>query len=82
MPVLAVPYLVPFANAAGIVIGSVATAVGLSALSDKVQDYMEENPENSMNSFSIIVLSPASSVFPPVCLKYSDTMSCIFNLPA
>ena len=55
MPVLAVPYLVPFANAAGIVIGSVATAVGLSALSDKVQDYMEENPENSMKILAMIM---------------------------
>ena len=55
MPVLAIPYLVPFANAAGIVIGSVATAVGLSALSDKVQDYMEENPENSMKILAMIM---------------------------
>ena len=55
MPVLAIPYLVPFANAAGIVIGSVATALGLSALSDKVQDYMEENPENSMKILAMIM---------------------------
>ena len=55
MPVLAIPYVVPFANAAGIVIGSVATAVGLSALSDKVQDYMEENPENSMKILAMIM---------------------------
>ena len=52
---LAIPYLVPYANAAGIVIGSVATAVGLSALSDKVQDYMEENPENSMKILAMIM---------------------------
>ena len=55
MPVLAIPYLVPFANAAGIVIGSVASAVGLIALSDKVQDYMEENPENSMKILAMIM---------------------------
>ena len=55
MPVLAIPYVVPFANAAGIAIGSVATAVGLSALSDKVQDYMEENPENSMKILAMIM---------------------------
>jgi len=55
MPVLAIPYLVPFANAAGIVIGSVATAVGLSALSDKVQDYMEDNPENSLKILTMIM---------------------------
>ena len=55
MPVLAVPYLVPFANAAGIVIGSVASAVGLSALSDKVQDYMQEFPEESMKILAMIM---------------------------
>jgi len=55
MPVLAIPYVVPFANAAGIVIGSVATAVGLSALSDKVQDYMEEFPEESMKILAMIM---------------------------
>ena len=52
---LAIPYLVPYANAAGIVIGSVASAVGLIALSDKVQDYMEENPENSMKILAMIM---------------------------
>jgi len=52
---LAVPYLVPFANAAGIVIGSVATAVGLSALSDKVQDYMAENPEETLKILAMIM---------------------------
>jgi len=56
MPIaLAVPYLVPFATYAGIAIGSVATAVGLSALSDKVQDYMEENPENSLKILTMIM---------------------------
>jgi len=55
MPVLAIPYVVPFAQAAGLVIGSVATAVGLSALSDKVQDYMEENPENSLKILTMIM---------------------------
>ena len=39
------------------------------------------NEGEIVNSFSIIALSPGSIVFPPVCLKYSDTMSCIFNLP-
>ena len=55
MPVLAIPYLVPYANAAGIVIGSVATAVGLSALSDKVQAHMEEFPEESMKILAMIM---------------------------
>ena len=56
MPIaLAVPYLVPFAEAAGIVIGSVATAVGLSALSDKVQDYMEDNPEETLKILAMIM---------------------------
>jgi len=52
---LAIPYLIPFANAAGIVIGSVATAVGLSALSDKVQDYMAENPEETLKILAMIM---------------------------
>jgi len=55
MPVLAIPYVVPFATYAGIAIGSVATAVGLSALSDKVQDYMEEFPEESMKILAMIM---------------------------
>ena len=55
MPVLAVPYLVPFANYAGIAIGTVATVLGLSALSDKVQDYMAEFPEESMKILTMIM---------------------------
>ena len=55
MPVLAVPYLVPFAEAAGLAIGAVASAVGLMELSDKVQGYMEANPENSMKILAMIM---------------------------
>ena len=52
---LAIPYLVPYANAAGIVIGSVASAVGLIALSDKIQAHMEEFPEESMKILAMIM---------------------------
>ena len=45
MPVLAIPYLVPFAEAAGIAIGVVASAAGLMELSNRVQAYMESHPE-------------------------------------
>jgi len=55
MPILAVPYLVPFAEAAGLAIGAVASAVGLMELSDKVQEYMEANPENSLKILTMIM---------------------------
>jgi len=60
MPVLAVPYLVPFAEAAGIAIGAVASAVGLMELSDRVQSYMEANPENSLKILTL--LAPAEGI--------------------
>ena len=55
MPVLAVPYLMPYAQLAGLAIGSVATALGLKALSDKVQAHMEDNPEESMKILTMIM---------------------------
>jgi len=55
MPILALPYLVPFAEAAGLAIGAVASAVGLMELSDKVQEYMEANPENSLKILTMIM---------------------------
>ena len=55
MPALAVPYLVPYAKMAGLAIGSVATALGLKALSDKVQAHMEDNPEESMKILTMIM---------------------------
>ncbi len=55
MPVLAIPYVVPFATYAGIAIGGAATVLGLKALSDKVQDYMAEFPEESMKILAMIM---------------------------
>jgi len=55
MPILAVPYLVPFAEAAGLAIGAVASAVGLMELSKRVQEYMEANPENSLKILTMIM---------------------------
>ena len=52
---LATPYLVPFAEMAGIVIGSIASAVGLMELSDRVQGYMEANPEESFQILTMIM---------------------------
>ena len=55
MPILAVPYLMPYAQLAGLAIGSVATALGLKALSDKVQTHMEANPEESLRILKLIM---------------------------
>ena len=60
MPILAVPYLVPFANAAGIAIGVVASAVGLMELSNRVQAYMEANPEETLKILTL--LAPAQGI--------------------
>ena len=60
MPVLAIPYMVPFAEAAGIVIGSVASAVGLMELSKRVQSYMDANPEESLKILTL--LAPAQGI--------------------
>ena len=57
---LAVPYLVPFANAAGIAIGVVASAVGLMELSNRVQAYMEANPEETLKILTL--LAPAQGI--------------------
>ena len=43
------------ADGAGLAIGAVASAVGLMELSDKVQGYMEANPENSMKILAMIM---------------------------
>ena len=52
---LALPLLIPFAEIAGIAIGAVTTGVGLKALSDKVEDYIEDNPENAEKIFAMIM---------------------------
>ena len=60
MPILALPYLVPFANAAGIAIGVVASAAGLMELSNRVQAYMEANPEETLKILTL--LAPAQGI--------------------
>ena len=60
MPVLAIPYMVPFAEAAGIVIGSVATSLGLMELSKRIQSYMDANPEESLKILTL--LAPAQGI--------------------
>ena len=60
MPVLAIPYLVPFAKAAGIAIGVVASAAGLMELSNRVQAYMESNPEETLKILTL--LAPAQGI--------------------
>ena len=60
MPILAVPYLVPFAEAAGIAIGVVASAAGLMELSNRVQAYMEANPEETLKILTL--LAPAQGI--------------------
>jgi hypothetical protein len=60
MPVLAIPYIVPFAEAAGIAIGSIAGAVGLMELSKRVQSYMDANPEESLKILTL--LAPAQGI--------------------
>ena len=52
---LALPLLIPFAEIAGIAIGAVTTGVGLKALSDKVEDYIEDNPEQAEKIFAMIM---------------------------
>ena len=55
MPVLAIPYLVPFAEAAGIAMGVVASAAGLMEISQQVQAHMEANPEESLRILKLIM---------------------------
>ena len=43
----AIPLIVKFAEVAGIVVSGVATAAGLDKLSNKVETYIQENPEQS-----------------------------------
>ena len=47
----AIPLLVKFAEVAGIVVSGIATAAGIEKLSDKVETYIEENPENAEKIF-------------------------------
>lgn len=54
MPI-ALSILLPFAELAGIAIGTVSTAVGVTALSNKVEDYIEDNPEQAEKIFAMIM---------------------------
>ena len=47
--------LIPFAELAGIAIGTLATAAGLDVLSKKVESYIEDNPENAQKIFAMIM---------------------------
>ena len=53
--ILAAPLLIPFAEAAGITISAIATAAGIDKLSDKVEEYIEDNPENAQKIFAMIM---------------------------
>jgi len=48
---LAVPYLVPYAKMAGLVIAG----LGLMEISNRVQDHMEDNPEESLKILTMIM---------------------------
>ena len=56
----AIPILVSFAEAAGIVVAGVATAAGIDTLSKKVEEYVEENPEQSQKILAMIM--PAQGI--------------------
>ena len=51
MPILAVPYLLPFAEAAGIVIAG----LGLMEISKQVQKFMDINPEETFQILRMIM---------------------------
>ena len=51
MPILAVPYLVPFAELAGIAIAGLS----LMEISNRVQAHMDENPEDTFRILKLIM---------------------------
>ena len=51
MPILAVPYLMPYVQLAGIAIGG----LGLYEISQRVQAHMESNPEESFRILKLIM---------------------------
>ena len=65
----AIPILVSFAEAAGIVVSGIATAAGIDKLSNKVEEYIEENPEQSQKIFNMIM--PAQGLA-NICLLYTS----------
>ena len=49
--ILAAPLVIPFAQAVGLSVGT----LGMAALADKVNDYIQANPEESMKILSTII---------------------------
>ena len=49
--ILAAPLVIPFAKAVGLSVGT----LGMAALADKVNDYIQDNPEESMKILSTII---------------------------
>ena len=49
--ILAAPLVIPFAKAVGLSVGT----LGMAALADQVNDYIQENPEESMKILSTII---------------------------
>jgi len=49
--ILAAPLVIPFAKAVGLSVGT----LGMAALADKVNDYIQDNPEESMKILSMII---------------------------
>ena len=56
MPILAVPYLLPFAELAGIAIAGLS----LMEISNRVQAHMDENPEETLKILTL--LAPAQGI--------------------
>ena len=49
--ILAAPLVIPFAKAVGLSVGT----LGMAALADQVNDYIQDNPEESMKILSTII---------------------------
>ena len=49
--ILAAPLVIPFAKAVGLSAG----ALGMAALADQVNDYIQDNPEESMKILSMLI---------------------------
>jgi len=69
MPILAVPYLLPFAEAAGIVIAG----LGLMEISKQVQKFMDINPEETFRILRMIMPQEGiAAMFEQLFNKKSD----------
>jgi hypothetical protein len=69
MPVLAVPYLLPFAEAAGIAIAG----LGLMEISKQVQKFMDINPEETFQILKMIMPEQGiASMFEELFNKEAD----------